>query len=270
MFKLSRDDARAVPLTLPPFEDEPAPERGASPGPGDGAGGENEAGDLRAAAEESLRAAREEAEEILSAARSRAADILEEASRNAESARKEASERGFNAGYADGTEKAEREGKAALKTRRAELDGENRENIGALFSSVNRELAEARRELAGSVRELSMTIARRVVGNALRADKNFISMINEAVSGVGAGERLTVRLDPRAAERLFPGGTASLTVDGAEVKATVIPDITLSEHGLLIDFGREDRIMRADAGAETQLDAIDSALRVMEEDGDDA
>ncbi|MDR1064958.1 MAG: hypothetical protein LBL25_01140 [Oscillospiraceae bacterium] len=218
--------------------------------------------------EAELASARAEAEAIISAAESEAGTLRADAARDAEKAREEAAERGYASGYADGSEMAKRDGDAASEKHLSELYDANRESIGGLFSSVSRELAAARAKLSDSVRALSMDIARKVVGNALREDENFTSMINAAIAGLDVGDGLTVRLQPEAAERLFPGGSAVLNADGLEIKATVIPDVTLSEYGLLIDFGGGDRTVRADAGADAQLDALDDALRQLEEDGD--
>jgi flagellar biosynthesis/type III secretory pathway protein FliH len=221
----------------------------------------------RARAERELASTRAEAEAILSAARSEAEAILDDAAREAGRAREEAEKRGYNEGYADGAEKVARDGEAATEARLRELDERNRESIGNLFSSVNRELDSARAALAESVRELSMSIARRIVGEALREDDNLRLMINTAVSGLDAERGFTVRLAPETAERLFPDGSVTLTADGRAIRATVIPDVTLTEHGLLIDFGGGDRAVRADAGAQTQLDAVNEALSKLEEGG---
>jgi flagellar biosynthesis/type III secretory pathway protein FliH len=274
LFKVNTAEISVVPLTLTPLEDNPRrarredmtedPSVGASPPPAES----EEIEKTRRRAERELESARAEADAIRSAARSEAETIRRDAEREAERARADAEKRGYNEGYADGEKKAKRDGENASKARLEELDKKNSESIGELFSSVNRELGEARAALAENVRGLSMDIARRIVGDALREDKNLLSMINKAVTGLDSEHGFTVRVSPETAKRLFPDGSVTLTADGRSVKATVIPDVTLTEYGLLIDFGGADKTVRADAGAETQLDAAEEALSKLEENDD--
>ncbi|MDR0446877.1 MAG: hypothetical protein LBH17_07640 [Oscillospiraceae bacterium] len=277
---MSRDSVRAVPLSLSRIAGEAPPSAAATdvapppdlpPAPPEKSAAELELEAARARIAEETEAARREADAIRAAAESEAADIRAAAELDAEHVRSEASSRGFDKGYADGEERAARDGEAELERRSAELYEANQERIGGFLASVNRELASARDELLKNVLDLSMDISRKIVGEALRQPEYLMAMINAAVSGLGVGDSLTVRLSPDAAATLFPDGVASLVVDGLEVRAIIIPDVTLTEHGLLIDFGREDKIVRADAGAETQLGVIDEQLRRLEEDSvDDA
>jgi flagellar biosynthesis/type III secretory pathway protein FliH len=113
-----------------------------------------------------------------------------------------------------------------------------------------------------------MDIAEKILGGALADDDNVIAMINAAVSGLSAGERLAVRLPSQTAERLFSRGSVTVRVQGRDVTAEVVPDETLSDYGLVIEFGTDGGTVSADAGLSTQLNSIRNALSKAEDNPD--
>jgi flagellar biosynthesis/type III secretory pathway protein FliH len=288
LFRVDKKTVTPLPFNLPLLvrDELPPPDKedDLPDAPPEASAGDRENAPKIAQADVALQAAREQIERDLMAARTDAEEIVAKARSDADALRSAAeaeiadvrateAQLGYDAGYADGyssgTAKAAEGAKFALENKYSELEEANKEAIGGLFASVTRELNAAREELSRAALPLIMDIAEKILGNALTDDDNVIAMINAAIVGLGTGEKLAVRIPAHTAERLFPRGNITLRVQGRDVTAEVVPDDSLPDYGLIIEFGTDGGTVTADAGLSTQLDAIHNALSQSEDSTDD-
>lgn len=217
-------------------------------------GGFFDLGDLRAGAEEALRAAREEAARIV-------ADATSEARRLHAEARAAGFAEGRAAGHADGLAAGRAEGEAAGREAAfAEHDGALRVLETAFAEELARWSArreESIREAESGLAAIAVAIAERVVAEHVVADPGRTSREAAAAVALFAGAtRLAIEVAPEdvaLVRKALPALAASLA-DGAEIM--IAPAAGMARGGCLVRSGEGV----VDARLETKFRRIRESL----------
>ena len=160
-----------------------------------------------------------------------------------------AEERGFNDGLARGE---------------AEL-GEAIAAARALLDRLEADAPTQRAVLGGWVTAMSLGIARRIIGDAVRADETvLLGIVERAIASADASPDVRILVHPRAVARLREAWEAAHGPAYLGKRWTFGGDPTLPPTGCLVRYQHG----LVDAGIDAQLEAVGAALDAALEDGE--